>query len=221
MGVSTSFVCICVCFCLCTVCVTSHMFLLTANTLTSQNQCCPGYSRVLHNMKHRRQVFEHCAQCHFFKTDKYILWTQIGSCLSIISIVVWLTSMTNVHVAQLSQRWQRKPGVSLMVFLRSTCTPLTPPILTHLWFRAVKDFHSSPAWWRRVQCKTFALPVVLSADTSHQSLLLALLDDELEWGAYLSRLGFNEVSAPPPLMGNYLVHQEFGSCPNHTAQGLI
>lgn len=67
----------------------------------------------------------------------------------------------------------------------------------------------SPPRWRREQGETFALPVVLSTDSSHQSLPLALRDDEQKWRAYLSRLGFNEVSAPPPLIGNYLVHQEF------------
>lgn len=65
---------------------------------------------------------------------------------------------------------------------------------------------SSPRW-RREHEETFALPVGLSADSSHQSLPLALRDDELEWRADPSRLGFKE--APTPLIGSYLLHQEF------------
>lgn len=101
------------------------------------------------------------------------------------------------HVAALTNmsRW-----LVFLVVLCNTCTLPWPPI-----FQSIYDFGLSR--WRREQEETFALPVGLSADSSHQSLPLALQDDELEWSAYLSRLGFNEVSAPPPLIGSYLLHQ--------------
>lgn len=66
-----------------------------------------------------------------------------------------------------------------------------------------------PPGWRREQGETFALPVVLLADSSHQSPPVAPRDDKQEWRTYLSRPGFNGVSAFLPLIGNYLVHQEF------------
>lgn len=53
----------------------------------------------------------------------------------------------------------------------------------------------------------FLLYSPLTVHISHR--LWRCGDDEPEWRAYLSWLGFNEVSAPPPLIGNYLVHQEF------------
>lgn len=82
-------------------------------------------------------------------------------------------------------------------------------VVQHLRSSAGSRLSISPARWRWEQGETFALPVVLSADSSHQSLPWALRDDELEWTTYLSWLGFNEVSVPPSLIGNYLVHQEF------------
>lgn len=75
---------------------------------------------------------------------------------------------------------------------------------------------SSPRW-RRDQEETFALPVGLSADSSHQSLPLALRDDKLEWRADPSRLGFKE--APTPLIGSYLLHQEFWQGSNSHSPG--
>lgn len=81
----------------------------------------------------------------------------------------------------------------------------------HLWapiYQSIYDFglsktHIFPPRWRREQEETFALPVTLSADTSHQSGRLAPQDDEHECRAYLSRLGVNKVLAPPSVIGSY------------------
>lgn len=67
----------------------------------------------------------------------------------------------------------------------------------------------NPPQLRLEYSKTFALPVVLSADSSHQSSPMALLDEWVQCRVYASRLSLNEVSALVPLMGNYLVHLEF------------
>ncbi len=146
-----------------------------------------------------------------------------AACLSV-SSPSNLLYKTDVHVAQLSHTLaggRVRLRVS-SVALRDTCTLPRSPILVHQYDFGLSRTPVSPPWWRRGQDETFALPVVLSTDSSRQPLPLALRDDEQEWRAYLSRLGFNEVSAPPPpLIGNYLVHQEFGSCPKHTAQGLV
>lgn len=132
-------------------------------------------------------------------------------------------------VAQVVERASTNPNVggwiptSKVSLLRHCCVNVhaflwwccaTPALFRGLLSLSVYDSGLSrppipSAWWRRERGQTFALPVVLSADASHQSLPLALRDDELEWRAYLSRLGSNKVSAPPPLIGNYLVHQEF------------
>lgn len=84
---------------------------------------------------------------------------------------------------------------------------------------AVKGSRFLTAMEPRTRLDVCSSCCILSSDSSHQSLPLALRDDELEWRAYLSRLGFNEVSAPPPLIGNYLVHQEFWQLSKSQHQG--
>lgn len=104
-----------------------------------------------------------------------------------------------------------------MQHLLSLVCPLPPQSISPSMILGLSRTPILPPRWRREQEETFALPVGLSADSSHQSLSLALRDDELEWRADQSRLGFKE--APPQLIGSYLLHQEFWQGSNSHSPG--
>lgn len=134
-------------------------------------------------------------------------------------LCVSISPLTNIH-----DRSSCQTGATLSLESLRWCATHA-----HLWRLASYTIYDlglsrtpiSAPWWRWEQGETLALPVVLYADSSHQSLPLALQDDKQEWRAYLSQLGFNEVSVPSSLIGNHLVHQAFWQLSNYTALGFI